>query len=161
VSKVKRIAKFDPDVKLVSNEGAVALTLSCEMFIKRLSERVYEQTRLSKKKTIQIRDFDACLQSSPEFSFLEGALETWSDVAGEPITKCRRTAVANKPGRNSPCSNLEDAPESTTDSTGKSASPETCSSLDRTAEPDGSKRQRLTSDRSTEEYQNTDKVTHQ
>lgn len=66
--------KLDPDVKLISGEGAFLVTRATELFIQSLAREGFIHTQQAKKKTLQKKDLDLALSTVDSLVFLEGAM---------------------------------------------------------------------------------------
>lgn len=72
LTRVRMMIKSDPDVSIVGQEALMVITKATEMFIAYVTRECYTQTLQAKRKTIQKRDFDACIPLRDELAFLEG-----------------------------------------------------------------------------------------
>ena len=72
LTRVRMMIKSDPDVSIVGQEALMVITKATEMFISYVARESYTQTLQAKRKTIQKRDFDACIPLRDELAFLEG-----------------------------------------------------------------------------------------
>ena len=72
LTRVRMMIKSDPDVSIVGQETLMVITKATEMFIAYVTRECYTQTLQAKRKTIQKRDFDACIPLRDELAFLEG-----------------------------------------------------------------------------------------
>lgn len=75
LTRIKSIIKLDPDVTLASQEAVIMIAKATELFVESLAKESYKYTKQNKKKTIQKKDIDDCIDATEEFAFLEGALE--------------------------------------------------------------------------------------
>ncbi|GAV56343.1 hypothetical protein ZYGR_0BB01200 [Zygosaccharomyces rouxii] len=77
VSKVKKIARSDPEYLLTSNNAFVATAFATEIFVKALTEEMLAQSQLAGKnkdsKTIRLtyNDLAECVSKKNQFMFLE------------------------------------------------------------------------------------------
>ncbi|CAR29953.1 hypothetical protein ZYGR_0AD06440 [Zygosaccharomyces rouxii] len=77
VSKVKKIARSDPEYLLTSNNAFVATAFATEIFVKALTEEMLAQSHLSGKnkdsKTVRLtyNDLAECVSKKNQFMFLE------------------------------------------------------------------------------------------
>ncbi|AQZ16169.1 DPB3 (YBR278W) and DLS1 (YJL065C) [Zygosaccharomyces parabailii] len=77
VSKVKRIARSDPEYLLTSNNAFVASAFATEIFVQALTEEMLAQSQLSNKnkdsKTIRLtyNDLAECVARKEQYRFLE------------------------------------------------------------------------------------------
>ena len=72
LTRVRMMIRSDPDVNIVGQEALMVITKATEMFIAYVARECYTQTIQAKRKTIQKRDFDACIPLRDELAFLEG-----------------------------------------------------------------------------------------
>ena len=72
LTRVRMMIRSDPDVNIVGQEALMVITKATEMFIAYIARECYTQTIQAKRKTIQKRDFDACVPLRDELAFLEG-----------------------------------------------------------------------------------------
>ena len=72
LTRVRMMIRSDPDVNIVGQEALMVITKATEMFISYVARECYTQTIQAKRKTIQKRDFDACIPLRDELAFLEG-----------------------------------------------------------------------------------------
>ena len=72
LTRVRMMIKTDPDVNIVGQEALMVIAKATEMFIAYVARETYTQTLQAKRKTIQKKDFDACIPLRDELSFLEG-----------------------------------------------------------------------------------------
>jgi len=72
LNRVRMMIKSDPDVSIVGQEALMVIAKATEMFIAYVARESYTQTLQGKRKTIQKRDFDACISPRDELAFLEG-----------------------------------------------------------------------------------------
>jgi len=75
LTRVRMMIKSDPDVSIVGQDALMVITKATEMFIAYVARECYTQTLQAKRKTIQKRDFDACIQPRDELAFLEGTID--------------------------------------------------------------------------------------
>ena len=75
LTRVRMMIKSDPDVSIVGQEALMVITKATEMFIAYLARESYTQTLQAKRKTIQKKDFDACIPPRDELAFLEGTID--------------------------------------------------------------------------------------
>lgn len=77
VSKVKRIARSDPEYMLTSNNAFVASAFATEIFVQALTEEMLAQSQLAKgnkeSKTIRLtyNDLAECVAQKEQYRFLE------------------------------------------------------------------------------------------
>ncbi|KAK4683645.1 DNA polymerase epsilon subunit 4, partial [Tremellales sp. Uapishka_1] len=72
VSRVKKIAKADRDIDLMTPEATFMLSVAAEYFIKHFMEEGYTKARLEKRKIVNYKDMAAVVSRSEEFDFLRG-----------------------------------------------------------------------------------------
>ena len=70
--------KLENSTGIVSADSAVAVAKATEFFIESLAKLSYNETILTKKKTVQKRDVDKVLQSTDALLFLDGAMDVFS-----------------------------------------------------------------------------------
>ena len=75
LNRVRMMIKSDPDVSIVGQESLMVIAKATEMFIAYVARESYTQTLQAKRKTIQKRDFDACIPPRDELAFLEGTID--------------------------------------------------------------------------------------
>ena len=75
LNRVRMMVKSDPDVSIVGQEALMVIAKATEMFIAYVARECYTQTLQGKRKTIQKRDFDACIPPRDELAFLEGTID--------------------------------------------------------------------------------------
>lgn len=75
LTRVRMMIKSDPDVSIVGQDALMVITKATEMFIAYVARECYTQTLQAKRKTIQKRDFDACIPPRDELAFLEGTID--------------------------------------------------------------------------------------
>jgi len=75
LNRVRMMIKSDPDVSIVGQEALMVIAKATEMFIAYVARESYTQTLQGKRKTIQKRDFDACIPPRDELAFLEGTID--------------------------------------------------------------------------------------
>ncbi|CAB3374144.1 Hypothetical predicted protein [Cloeon dipterum] len=72
LSRIKQIIKLDSDVDRVNGEATFLIAKSAELFLQSFSQEIYKVTSRSKKKTIQLRDINTCIEEVMCMQFLEG-----------------------------------------------------------------------------------------
>ncbi|XP_059473773.1 DNA polymerase epsilon subunit 4-like [Neocloeon triangulifer] len=72
LSRIKQIIKLDEDVDRVNGEAAFLVAKAAELFIQSFAKEVYKVTARSKKKTVQLRDINTCIDEVMCMQFLEG-----------------------------------------------------------------------------------------
>ncbi|KAK7332296.1 hypothetical protein VNO80_29046 [Phaseolus coccineus] len=70
LSRIKKIMKFDEDVKMVSTEATMLLAKACELFIMELTMRAWANVEDDKRKIIQKTDIASAISMSDMFDFL-------------------------------------------------------------------------------------------
>ncbi|GMR36353.1 hypothetical protein PMAYCL1PPCAC_06548 [Pristionchus mayeri] len=79
LSKVKKIAKIDPNVHMINAEAVKLMAKGTEAFVSLLAKAAHSQAVLDKRRTIQNKDINAVIKQSAIFQFLQGALEDWPE----------------------------------------------------------------------------------
>ncbi|KAF8362451.1 pole-4 [Pristionchus pacificus] len=79
LSKVKKIAKIDPNVHMINAEAVKLMAKGTESFICLLAKAAFTQAVLDKRKTIQTKDINTVIKQSPVFQLLQGALDDWPE----------------------------------------------------------------------------------
>lgn len=72
VARVQRIVKADKEIQMVNKEAIFALSVVTEHFIKRLTDKAYEQARMDQRKNVTLKDMSTAIRNYPEFEFLNG-----------------------------------------------------------------------------------------
>ncbi|XP_065344670.1 DNA polymerase epsilon subunit 4-like [Cloeon dipterum] len=72
LSRIKQIIKLDSDVDRVNGEATFLIAKSAELFLQSFAQEIYKVTSRSKKKTIQLRDINTCIEEVMCMQFLEG-----------------------------------------------------------------------------------------
>lgn len=70
LARIKKIMKFDEDVKMISAEAPVLFAKACEMFIHELTLRAWIHTDENKRRTLQRNDIAAAISRNDTFDFL-------------------------------------------------------------------------------------------
>ncbi|KAF7820828.1 nuclear transcription factor Y subunit C-3 [Senna tora] len=70
LARIKRIMKFDSDVKMISAETPILLSKTCEMFIQEMSLRAWMRTEENKRRTIQRHDAAESIYENKLYDFL-------------------------------------------------------------------------------------------
>ncbi|XP_046846211.1 DNA polymerase epsilon subunit 4-like [Xenia sp. Carnegie-2017] len=74
-TRVRNMMKLDPDLHLASQESVHVISKAAELFVEYLAKEAYERTAQGKRKTIQKKDLDSCVNENDELAFLQGVLE--------------------------------------------------------------------------------------
>ncbi|SCV05180.1 LANO_0H01816g1_1 [Lachancea nothofagi CBS 11611] len=99
LSKVKRIAKTDPDYTITSQSAIAAVAFATELFVQVLTEEGLARSQLEKSSgsrlTLRYENLAAVVASSERFAFLSDVLpETHNLVALTRENRVRYTALA-------------------------------------------------------------------
>jgi nuclear transcription factor Y gamma len=70
LARIKKIMKFDEDVKMISAEAPVLFAKACEMFIHELTLRAWIHTDENKRRTLQRNDIATAIARNDTFDFL-------------------------------------------------------------------------------------------
>eukprot|EP00005_Dracoamoeba_jomungandri_P003655 CAMPEP_0174252042 /NCGR_PEP_ID=MMETSP0439-20130205/1680_1 /TAXON_ID=0 /ORGANISM="Stereomyxa ramosa, Strain Chinc5" /LENGTH=345 /DNA_ID=CAMNT_0015332521 /DNA_START=95 /DNA_END=1132 /DNA_ORIENTATION=- len=70
LARIKRIMKFDEDVKMISAEAPVLFAKACEVFILELTLRAWIHTEENKRRTLQRNDLAMAISRNDTFDFL-------------------------------------------------------------------------------------------
>ncbi|KAL6057276.1 NFYC factor [Balamuthia mandrillaris] len=70
LARIKKIMKFDEDVKMISAEAPVLFAKACEMFILELTLRAWIHTEENKRRTLQRNDLAMAIARNDTFDFL-------------------------------------------------------------------------------------------
>ncbi|XP_076322666.1 DNA polymerase epsilon subunit 4-like isoform X2 [Tachypleus tridentatus] len=76
LTRVKHLMKLDPDVTLASQEAVFLIARATELFVDSLAKEAFSFTSQAKKKTLQKKDIDSCIELVDSLFFLEGTLDT-------------------------------------------------------------------------------------
>ncbi|XP_028413425.1 DNA polymerase epsilon subunit 4-like [Dendronephthya gigantea] len=74
-TRVRNMMKMDGDLHLASQESVFLVCKAVELFVEHLAKEAYERTAQGKRKTIQKKDLDSCVDENDELAFLQGVLE--------------------------------------------------------------------------------------
>ncbi|CUS21086.1 LAQU0S02e05556g1_1 [Lachancea quebecensis] len=99
ISKVKRIAKCDPEHMLTSQSATAAVAFATELFVQVFSEEGFARSQLERpagaRLTLRYDDLAACVASSDRFAFLGDVIpETQSLVSLTCENRVRYTTLA-------------------------------------------------------------------
>ncbi|CAR30483.1 DNA polymerase epsilon noncatalytic subunit [Lachancea thermotolerans CBS 6340] len=99
ISKVKRIAKCDPEHMLTSQSATAAVAFATELFVQVFSEEGFARSQLERpagaRLTLRYDDLSACVASSDRFAFLADVVpETQSLVSLTCENRVRYTTLA-------------------------------------------------------------------
>ncbi|KAF4521443.1 hypothetical protein B566_EDAN010600 [Ephemera danica] len=72
LSRIKQIIKLDPDVDRVNNDAVFIITKATELFLEMFGKEIYKFTARAKKKTVQMRDINSCIDDVCCMQFLDG-----------------------------------------------------------------------------------------
>ncbi|XP_013790553.1 DNA polymerase epsilon subunit 4-like [Limulus polyphemus] len=72
LTRVKHLMKLDPDVTLASQEAVFLIARATELFVDSLAKEAFSFTSQAKKKTLQKKDIDSCIEVVDALYFLEG-----------------------------------------------------------------------------------------
>ncbi|BAT96621.1 hypothetical protein VIGAN_08358800 [Vigna angularis var. angularis] len=98
LSRIKKIMKFDEDVKMVSSEATMLLGKACELFIMELTMRSWAHVEDDKRKIIQKTDVASAISMNDMFDFLVDVVprdDTVPVMAGQQVLPA--------PNQNAPC----------------------------------------------------------
>ncbi|KAL6068670.1 hypothetical protein QOT17_008088 [Balamuthia mandrillaris] len=70
ITRIKKIVKSDPDVKLISTDAVHMISKSTELFLDYLTKQAYTYTQEEGKKTLQYRDLAKCVEEVDVLDFL-------------------------------------------------------------------------------------------
>ncbi|KAL9320863.1 hypothetical protein ACSQ67_012702 [Phaseolus vulgaris] len=70
LARIRKIMKFDEDVKMVSTEATMLLAKACELFIMELTMRAWANVEDDKRRIIQKTDISSAISMSDVFDFL-------------------------------------------------------------------------------------------
>ncbi|CAI4231707.1 unnamed protein product [Auanema sp. JU1783] len=85
LSRVKKIAKLDPEVSMMNNDAARLVAKSTELFLVELAKACYTHASGDKRKTVQKKDLDRVIKTDWMFEFLEDALDGWPEPGRSKI----------------------------------------------------------------------------
>ncbi|XP_027930308.1 nuclear transcription factor Y subunit C-3-like [Vigna unguiculata] len=74
LTRIKKIMKFDDDVKMVSSEATMLLGKACELFIMELTMRSWAHVEDDRRKIIQQTDVASAISINEMFDFLVDVL---------------------------------------------------------------------------------------
>ncbi|RXK40568.1 hypothetical protein M231_02220 [Tremella mesenterica] len=74
ISRVKRIAKTDKELDMMTGEATFMISVATEYFIKHFMEEGYTKARLDKRRIVNYKDMAAVVQRSEEFDFLRDVI---------------------------------------------------------------------------------------
>ncbi|GMT14604.1 hypothetical protein PFISCL1PPCAC_5901 [Pristionchus fissidentatus] len=80
LSKIKKIAKVDPNVHMITAESIKLMAKGTEAFVSLLAKAAFTQAVLDKRKTIHTKDINTVIKQSAVFQMLQGALEDWPEA---------------------------------------------------------------------------------
>eukprot|EP01031_Cornospumella_fuschlensis_P024368 gene24368-29461_t len=103
LARIKKLMKYDPDVKNVSKEATVAVTKCTEMFLARLALKAFAYTNMRSAKTVTADDLLQAIHTIEAFDFLidDFPKKTRAPTAGVGLvnaTKSKKTAVVSGDG---------------------------------------------------------------
>ncbi|GAA5967547.1 hypothetical protein JCM3765_007389 [Sporobolomyces pararoseus] len=70
LARIKKVAKMDPDVQMISSEVTVLFEKACQIFIQELTARAHMVSIESKRRTISRTDVAQAVSKSDTFDFL-------------------------------------------------------------------------------------------
>ncbi|GAA5822146.1 hypothetical protein JCM5353_006246 [Sporobolomyces roseus] len=70
LARIKKVAKMDPDVQMISSEVTILFEKACQIFIQELTARAHLASLQSKRRTLARTDVAAALTKSDSFDFL-------------------------------------------------------------------------------------------
>ncbi|KAJ9147313.1 hypothetical protein P3X46_029487 [Hevea brasiliensis] len=70
LARIKRIMKYDGEVKMISAETPLLFSKACELFILELTLRAWLQTEVCKRRTLQRCDIARAIRTSHTLDFL-------------------------------------------------------------------------------------------
>ncbi|WVY93051.1 hypothetical protein V8G54_032139 [Vigna mungo] len=88
LSRIKKIMKFDEDVKMVSSEATMLLGKACELFIMELTMRSWAHVEDDKRKIIKKTDVASAISMNDMFDFLVDVVprdDTVPVMAGQQV----------------------------------------------------------------------------
>eukprot|EP01031_Cornospumella_fuschlensis_P024947 gene24947-30141_t len=103
LARIKKLMKYDPDVKNVSKEATVAVTKCTEMFLARLALKAFAYTNMRSAKTVTADDLLQAIHTIEAFDFLidDFPKKTKAPTAGVGLvnaTKSKKTAMVSGDG---------------------------------------------------------------
>lgn len=70
LARIKKIMKKSDDVKMISGEAPIVFSKACELFIEELTQRSWNITLQSKRRTLHKDDVASALLQTDLFDFL-------------------------------------------------------------------------------------------
>eukprot|EP00026_Physarum_polycephalum_P003360 Phypoly_transcript_03370.p2 GENE.Phypoly_transcript_03370~~Phypoly_transcript_03370.p2 ORF type:complete len:351 (-),score=51.22 Phypoly_transcript_03370:220-1272(-) len=70
LARIKKIMKFDDEVKMISAEAPALFSKACELFVLEIAHRAWHHTGSSRRRTIQKSDIAIAISKSDMFDFL-------------------------------------------------------------------------------------------
>ncbi|GAA5934312.1 hypothetical protein JCM1841_004436 [Sporobolomyces salmonicolor] len=105
LARIKKVAKMDPDVQMISSEVTVLFEKACQIFIQELTARAHLVSLASRRRTLSRADVAQAVSRSDMFDFLidivpreeRNAASASSSHAGPP--KSTSTSSSKRPSR--------------------------------------------------------------
>ncbi|XP_029124570.1 nuclear transcription factor Y subunit C-2 [Cajanus cajan] len=70
LAKIKKIMKFDEDVRMISAEAPIVFAKACEMFIQDLTTRAWANADNNNRRTLKKMDITSAISKTDVFDFL-------------------------------------------------------------------------------------------
>lgn len=80
LSKIKKIAKMDPEFKAASNSAIYATGVATELFVQYLVEHATMQAKMEKRKKIQYKDLSTSVSAQDSLRFLADTIPKTQQV---------------------------------------------------------------------------------
>lgn len=102
LARVKKILHIDEDIIACSNNGAFAITIATEMFIRYLAEQAMNMVKTEKKprRNIQYKDMANAVARIDSLQFLEDVIPRTSTFREFKAKKASKVTKGNKPLQN-------------------------------------------------------------